>query len=120
MKKLTMLQMLVHYGMHFVIPIFIAYRINRSEWLKLYLILLMTMVMDLDHFLADPVFDPNRCSIGFHPLHSYLAILIYFVLLRVFWRRLYFRVFIIGLLFHVLTDAVDYLWNDCGGMVCFR
>jgi hypothetical protein len=115
-----MLQMLVHYGMHFVMPMLIAYRINRIQWFKLYLILLLTMVMDLDHFLADPIFDPNRCSIGFHPLHSYLAICIYIVSLRVFWRRLYVRTFIIGLLFHIFTDAVDCLWRDCSGIACFQ
>ncbi|MEZ4577646.1 MAG: DUF6122 family protein [Desulfobacterales bacterium] len=27
-----------------------------------------------------PVFDPNRCSIGFHPLHSAAAICCYLVL----------------------------------------
>ena len=33
-----------------------------------------TMFIDLDHLLATPIFDPNRCSINFHPLHSYYAI----------------------------------------------
>ena len=115
-----MLQMLVHYGMHFVLPAVIAYRINRIQWLKLYLILLLTMVMDIDHFLADPVFDPNRCSIGFHPLHSYLAICLYLVFLRLFWRRLYVRTFFIGLLFHIVTDSVDCLWNVGSGLACFN
>jgi hypothetical protein len=37
----------------------------------------LTIIVDLDHLLADPIYDPNRCSIGFHPLHSYPAIVIY-------------------------------------------
>lgn len=115
-----MLQTFVHYAMHFLVPIFIARRIDHQQWRKLYLVLLLTMVMDLDHFLADPVFDPNRCSIGFHPLHSYAAICSYVVGLRVFWRRLYVRVFMMGLLFHILTDSVDCLLNYCGGLACLR
>ena len=38
------------------------------------------MLIDLDHLLATPIFDPARCSIGFHPLHSYYAIGVYFIL----------------------------------------
>ena len=33
-------------------------------------ILVATMVVDVDHLLAAPVYDPERCSIGFHPLHT--------------------------------------------------
>ena len=35
------------------------------------------MLVDLDHLLADPIYDPERCSIGFHPLHSIPAIVVY-------------------------------------------
>ena len=68
--------------------------------------MLATMLVDLDHLLADPMFDPTRCSIGFHPLHSYYAIAIY--LLMVFFPRL--RIIAVGLLFHMLTDYQDCLW----------
>jgi hypothetical protein len=30
--------------------------------------------VDVDHLLSNPVYDPNRCSINFHPLHSDWAI----------------------------------------------
>ena len=43
-------------------------------WKMVWLIMMLTMLVDLDHLLANPIYDPNRCSIGFHPLHSYLAI----------------------------------------------
>lgn len=36
-----------------------------------------TMVVDADHLLATPIYDPERCSIGFHPLHSTVAIVLY-------------------------------------------
>jgi hypothetical protein len=35
------------------------------------------MIVDVDHLLADPIYDPNRCSIGFYPLHTTPAIVIY-------------------------------------------
>ncbi len=61
------------------------------------------MLVDLDHLFADPVFDPSRCSIGFHTLHSYTAILIYVLLL---WHPKT-RIVGIGLLLHMATDAID-------------
>ena len=61
------------------------------------------MLIDLDHLLANPIFDPNRCSINFHPLHSYIAIGFYFLLS--IWKRT--RVFGIGLLLHILADTID-------------
>jgi hypothetical protein len=39
------------------------------------------MLVDLDHLLATPIFEAGRCSINFHPLHSYIAIAVYFILL---------------------------------------
>lgn len=70
--------------------------------------MIATMLVDLDHLLADPIFDPNRCGIGFHPLHSYYAIAVYFVM--AFFPR--FRIAAIGLLFHMLTDFQDCLWME--------
>lgn len=65
--------------------------------------MLAAMLVDLDHLLADPIYDPNRCSIGFHPLHSYPAIAAYVVLLvpRVT------RLFALGLIIHMVLDALD-------------
>ena len=70
--------------------------------------MLATMLIDLDHLLANPIFDPNRCGIGFHPLHSYYAIGVYMILLippRT-------RVVGVGLVFHMLTDYLDCLWME--------
>ncbi|WP_262895942.1 DUF6122 family protein [Marivirga aurantiaca] len=93
----------VHYGLHFLFPIIIAYMYSPGNWKRVYLILLSTMLIDLDHLLANPIFDPNRCSIGFHPLHSYFAIVVYFLML--FTKKT--RILGIGLLFHILTDYLD-------------
>ena len=98
-----MLQFILHYGLHLLFPALIAWVFFRKEWKKAYLIMLATMLVDLDHLLANPIFDPNRCSIGFHPLHSYFAILTYMVLL-LFPKS---RIVAIGLLLHMLTDYLD-------------
>jgi len=100
------MQQLIHYFLHFGFPLVIAFFWNKKKWLQSYIILLLTMLIDLDHLLANPIFDPNRCSIGFHPLHSYLAIGVYFTLL--FFKKT--RLIAIGLLLHMLTDGIDCLF----------
>jgi hypothetical protein len=77
----------------------------RKNWLKAWLIMLATILVDLDHLLASPVYDPARCSIGFHPLHQWPAIGVYSLL--VFVRPL--RLVAIGLLTHMLLDGLDCL-----------
>jgi hypothetical protein len=76
----------------------------RKEWKKAYLIMLATMLVDLDHLLADPIFQPDRCSIGFHPLHSYYAIGVYVLLL--FFKKPY-NIIGLGLVMHMATDFLD-------------
>ena len=100
------METIIHYFLHFVFPVFIAYFFFKNAWKKAYLIMLMTMLVDLDHLLANPIFDPNRCSIGFHPLHSYVAIIIYFILL--FPSKT--RILAIGLLMHMTADWIDCLF----------
>ena len=103
------LRPLIHYSLHLIFPLFIAYKwFNKPKgsWKKAYIILLCTMAIDLDHLLATPIFDPDRCSVGFHFLHSYVAIGLYCALLA----SSKFRVAAVGLLFHVLTDYIDCLW----------
>jgi len=68
--------------------------------------MVLTMVVDLDHLLAEPIYDPNRCGVGFHPLHSYPAIAGY-VLLTLSTRL---RIIAVGLLLHMALDALDCQW----------
>ncbi|MFC0605465.1 DUF6122 family protein [Winogradskyella pulchriflava] len=98
-----MLRFSLHYGFHFGLPLIIALLFFRKNWLKAYLIMLAAFVIDLDHLLANPVFDSNRCSINFHPLHSYYAIGVYFLMLI----PKQTRIFAIGLLAHIISDSVD-------------
>ncbi len=96
----------LHYGLHYVVPGLIAYWFYRSQWKRVWLLLILTMLIDLDHLLATPIFDPNRCSINFHPLHTYAASGVYIILI-LFKKS---RIIGIGLLLHILTDALDCLW----------
>ena len=65
--------------------------------------MVLTMVVDLDHLLASPIYDPNRCSINFHPLHSYPAIFLY-IIMAVFPKS---RIIGLGLLLHMGIDLTD-------------
>ena len=94
----------IHYFLHFGFPVLIAYGFFRKDWKKVYLILIATILVDLDHVFADPIFQANRCSINFHPLHTYYAMIGYVVLL--FFRKP-FNIIGIGLLLHMLTDYID-------------
>ncbi|SDS21264.1 hypothetical protein SAMN05216503_2340 [Polaribacter sp. KT25b] len=98
-----MIKFTIHYFLHFLAPLLISYFFFRDNWKKVYLIFLLSMLVDLDHLLANPIFEKNRCSINFHPLHSYIAIAIYF--LGLFFKKT--RILAIALLLHMLTDFID-------------
>ena len=90
----------------FLVPIVVAYLIYRKDFLKATLILLAGIIIDVDHLLANPVFDATRCSINFHPLHSYWAIGCYIILFSVKKTRIWGLAFLI----HILADFVDCLF----------
>jgi len=98
-----MLRFFLHYGIHFLVPITIGLVFFKKNQLKAILILLAGILIDIDHVLANPVFDPNRCSINFHPLHSYWAIVIYIGLFGFKKTRLLG----LGLLIHIIADLID-------------
>lgn len=113
-----MQQTLVHYTLHFIAPLLLSYLFfkKNNRVLKAYLLMLGTMLIDIDHLLATPIFDPNRMSIGFHPLHSYYAIIVYIIMLFIPYERLNWywglKAIAIGLVFHIFTDFQDYyLWK---------
>ena len=89
--------------------------------------MVMTMVVDVDHvfackdymmaawasgrglgdlFSCPTLFVPDRCSIGFHPLHSFPAIGVYVLMLLI----PPLRIIAVGLLLHMVTDYQDCLW----------
>lgn len=110
------LRTVVHYSLHFLAPFLLALLFfPDGKRRKAYLIMFATMLVDLDHLLATPVFSPHRMSIGFHPLHSYPAIVLYALMCCLpYGRHRYLpwwgRAVAIGLLFHMFTDWQDYMW----------
>lgn len=93
----------IHYGFHFLIPLVIAVSFFKKKWIKVYLIFIGTMFIDLDHLFAIPIFDAGRCSINFHPLHTYYAAGAYIVM--VIPKKS--RILAIALLLHLFTDYLD-------------
>ena len=98
-----MLQTIVHYGCHFLIPLGVALLFFKSQWKMAFVIMIAGMLIDLDHLLATPIFAQNRCSINFHPLHTYYAIAVYILLLIPKKTRLIG----LGLVIHIFADVVD-------------
>ncbi|MGJ8669538.1 MAG: DUF6122 family protein [Oceanococcus sp.] len=92
-----------HIALHFLAPALAAGIFFRRRWAHAFFIMLATMLVDLDHLIAIPIYDPGRCSIGFHPLHQPAFVLLYLVLCFVPKLRLVG----IGLLIHMCLDAID-------------
>jgi hypothetical protein len=104
---LAILRHTVHYGFHIVVPFVIAWWLWRERWRMAGLIMVATMLIDLDHLLADPIYDPGRCSLGVHPLHTLWAAAAYSALLAIpSWKV---RAVAVGCLWHLATDGADFL-----------
>ena len=102
-----MFRFLIHYSFHLVIPILFAKLFWGKNWKVASILMVSTILIDLDHLLATPVFDYNRCSIGFHPLHTIWAFIFYVIILFIpSWKS---RAVSIGCLWHLLTDYLDCL-----------
>ncbi len=81
----------------------VAFLFFRDNWKKAFVIMSSTILVDLDHLLATPIYDPTRCSIGFHPLHGFIPIGIY-VLLSFYPKSKFVG---IGLVIHMILDSID-------------
>ncbi|SHJ41268.1 hypothetical protein SAMN04487911_12038 [Arenibacter nanhaiticus] len=100
-----MLRFCVHYGIHFLVPIAIGLLFYKKQRFTVIAILLAGIIIDIDHVFADPLFDPNRCSINFHPLHTYWAIALYVAMLIP--KKT--RIFGLALVIHIAADITDCL-----------
>jgi len=105
-----MLRPWIHTVLHFAAPAAVARLGFADRWKRAWLIMVATMIVDLDHLLATPVFDPDRCSIGFHPLHTWPAVVVYLLFCLLPKTRLVG----IGLVIHMGLDAIDCLWMAYG------
>ena len=97
---------ILHVILHFFLPLAVAKTLWREKWIRPFLIMAITIAVDLDHILADPIFDPNRCSINIHPLHSWPAIIVYLVCIL----SPNLRIVSLGLLIHMALDGTDCLF----------
>ena len=101
-----MLRPVIHILLHLLIPAIVARLAYPARWQYVWLLMVATMLVDLDHLLAVPLYDPDRCSIGFHPLHTLPAIVVYIVIF--FIPKL--RIISVGLLIHMALDTLDCVW----------
>jgi len=108
----ALLRPTVHLLLHVLVPLGVAWVFHRAQWRSAWVWLLAGWLIDIDHLLADPIYAPGRCSIGFHPLHTAPAAAVYAALLLP--RRS--RLLATGLLIHLGLDAVDCAWMAQGGV----
>ena len=93
----------LHLILHLAVPGGVAWLFFRDRWPRVWILLLAGWLIDVDHLLAEPVYDPGRCSIGFHPLHTAPAAALYCLLLIP--RPT--RIVALGLILHLALDAID-------------
>lgn len=112
---------MIHIALHFIVPLLTALVFYRKRWRYAFMVMICTMLVDLDHLLATPIYDPERCSIGFHPLHTMPVIVLYGLLFampfflkktqKADWitsRAGIVHLIGLGLLIHMALD-----WIDC-------
>ncbi len=93
----------IHLVLHILALAVVTAAFFHKHWQKAFLILIVTMLVDADHVLADPIYDPSRCSIGFHPLHEPFLIGLYAIL----WFFPHTRLVGLGLVIHMALDSID-------------
>jgi len=94
---------MIHILLHFAIPAVVAGIFYLDRWKYAYFIMMATMIVDMDHLFATPIYDPTRCSIGYHPLHQPWFVAFYFVLCIIPKTRLIG----LGLFIHMCLDSID-------------
>ena len=94
---------MLHLALHFLVPAILVGLLFRKNWKFAYLIMIATMLVDIDHLFATPIYDPARCSIGFPPLHQLWFIALYGALC--FAPKT--RIAGLGLTIHMALDAID-------------
>ena len=54
---------MLHIALHFLVPALVTVLFFRKTWPFAYLLMMATMLVDLDHLLATPVYDAARCRL---------------------------------------------------------
>ncbi|BFM12585.1 hypothetical protein R50072_27380 [Simiduia litorea] len=93
----------IHLVLHLLVPFVLARLVCGKAWRTPFYVMLLTMLVDIDHLLATPLYDPERCSINYHPLHRWPLWFIYGLLAalpKTRWLG-------VGLMVHMVLDASD-------------
>ncbi|MFY0642096.1 MAG: hypothetical protein JXR16_13680 [Bermanella sp.] len=115
---------IIHLFLHVLLPLGVALVFTKGDhWKCAFALMMATMLVDVDHLLATPIYVPDRCSILFHPLHQLIPIFGY--VLMALWPvgKKYLKQSLkpldkalgwigLGLLIHMLLDALDCLWMN--------
>ncbi|MFD2247726.1 DUF6122 family protein [Pontibacter ruber] len=100
---------ILHLVLHVAVPLFVAFAFYHRQFKKAFLLLLAGFLIDVDHLLANPIVNPDRCSVGYHFLHSYWLIALY-GLLAIYPKT---RLIGLGLVIHIVLDGTECL-RDTG------
>ncbi len=82
------------------------FKTDKKSFLYLIIAVIGSNIIDIDHLLANPIYDPSRCSINFHPLHSWYAMPLWVI--GLLFKNKYVRYFSLAVLMHLWLD-----WIDC-------
>ncbi|NVK87699.1 MAG: hypothetical protein HWE13_06215 [Gammaproteobacteria bacterium] len=96
-----------HLFLHALVPLILSVLLAKhwfkQPWYKVFIIMMLTMLIDLDHLVATPIYDPLRCSMNFHPLHKLWLVPFYAALML--FKPL--RAVGAGLSIHMILDSID-------------
>jgi len=99
----------VHLGVNYIVYLMLGYIGIQTTSLDIVLVLAANLI-DLDHLLARPIFDPDRDSFKSHLLHKNWKPILLLCIFMLFYRPLVFLS--IGIMIHYLLDILDNkLWK---------
>ena len=99
----ALIRPVIHLLLHVLLPFLVARRFSPEGYWRPFLLMMLGWAIDLDHLLATPIYQPDRCGIGFHPLHGVWMFALSLGLSaypRTRWLGL-------GVLLHLLLDLSD-------------
>ncbi|MGV3585725.1 MAG: DUF6122 family protein [Adhaeribacter sp.] len=96
---------MLHLVLHLLIPILVTLIFYPRYGWAAFIRLMAGMIIDVDHIMANPFYDSERCSINYHLFHTPIPIIIYCALYFV--PRL--RIFSVGLIIHIILDYLNCL-----------
>lgn len=100
-----MVSIIIHLASNFVLAKIISIFDKDIDFSKLFLTIASSNLIDIDHLLANPIFDATRCSINFHPLHKWYVVPL--SIIGLFLKNKYARYFFLGVLLHLALDLAD-------------